>query len=498
MAHSPAVGQTRSDRDTPWAAPGEENIADEACSCHGIAGGRAHHRRPGCLGSLRALHRQAVEPGDEGLGESSFDLRPCVVILGAGFAGLWALRRLAQVPVDVLLIDRQNYHTFLPLLYQVAAAELEPEEIAYPVRSVLRTMPNAQFLMAEVRHIDLAARRVEVADRAVPYDFLVVALGSITHFYGVPGAAEHAFPLKTLDHGVDLRSHILTCFERAVHEPDTVRRRRALAFAIVGGGPTGVEFAGALAELIHGPLTKDYPSLDIREIRVVLVEALDSLLPGLPQRLRDYALSRLRSMGVQVLLQSPVTRVTADSLHLRDGAVVLTETVVWTAGVRGDPLAQAWGLPAGRGGRVTVRPSLQSPGYAEVYVVGDLANVEAESHPLPMIAPVAIQQGEAAAQNILRQVRGATPVPFRYRDRGTMVAIGRNAAVAEFRGRAFTGFSAWVLWLSVHLFNLIGFRNRLLVLINWAWDYFFFERAVRLIVPSEAAKARPDLLDATP
>ena len=411
--------------------------------------------------------------------------RPRVVIVGAGFGGLWALRTLAKAPVEVSLVDRNNYHTFLPLLYQVAAAEIEPEEITYPVRSLLRKLRNATFLMARVLEVDWEARVVNTDEAPIPYDFLILAIGSTPHFFGVPGAAEHGYVLKTLEQGIALRNHILCCFERAVHEPDAKQRRRMLTFTIVGGGATGVEFAGALAELIRGPLVRDYPKLDFREVQVVILEAAESLLPGLPERLRNYAHTRLRQVGVDVRLRAMVSRITREAVHLKDGTIIASESAVLTAGVRGDPLAEAWGLPTTRSGRVAVLATLQVPERPEVYVIGDIAYVKENEGPLPMIAPVAIQQGMAAAQNMIRQMTGREPVPFRYRDRGTMVTIGRNAAVAHLSGLAFTGFPAWVLWLSVHLFNLIGFRNRLFVLINWAWDYFFYERAVRLILPSE-------------
>ncbi len=411
--------------------------------------------------------------------------RPRVVIMGAGFGGLWAARALAQFPVDVLLIDRNNYHTFLPLLYQVAAAELGPEDIVYPVRSILRRLPNADFALAEVSKVDFRARWVETDGTSIPYDYLILAAGSTTHFFGVPGGAEHAFPLKTLEQGIRLRNHILTCFERAAKSGSAEARRRLLTFVIVGGGPTGVEFAGALAELLRRPLVQDFPRLDFREARVVLLEAAESLLPGLAERLRAYALARLRRMGVEVLLKAAVDRVTGQAAHLKDGSTLPSETVVWTAGVRGHPLAETWGLPTVRSGRVATLPTLQVEGHAEIYVIGDLANFEEGGRPLPMIAPVAIQQGRAAAENIKRQVSGQAPLPFHYRDRGAMATIGRNAAVAYLAGQAFTGFPAWLIWLGVHLFNLIGFRNRIIVLINWAWDYFLYERAVRLVLPSE-------------
>jgi len=415
-----------------------------------------------------------------------------VAIVGAGFGGLWAARTLARSPVDVSLVDRNNHHTFLPLLYQVAAAELEPEDIAYPVRSILRKWQNVRFILAEVKGIDHDGRLLETNGPPIAYDFLLLATGSLSQFFSVPGAAESTFPLKTLQEGVVLRNQILCCFERAAQEKDPERRRRLLTFAVIGGGPTGVEFAGALAELIRRPLVKDFPTLDFREARVVLLEAAEELLPGLPERLQTYTLARLRGMGVEVHLRARVSQVTNEVVRLQDGAVFPAQTVVWTAGVRGDSLAHECGLTALPNGRVPVLPTLQAPGHPEVYVIGDLAHLEEGGCPLPMIAPVAIQQGVAAARNIVRQVAGQSPVPFRYRDPGTMVTIGRNAAVVRLRGRSFTGFPAWILWLVVHISKLIGFRNRLVVLINWAWDYLFYERAVRLILPVGGAAVSGD------
>lgn len=424
--------------------------------------------------------------------------RPRVVIVGAGFGGLWAARHLARAPADVLLIDRNNFHTFLPLLYQVAAAELEAPAIVYPVRAILRRLPNVDFAMAEVAGLDLDGRRVLTENGPIPYDYLVVATGSATHYFNVPGAQEHAFPLKTLQQAIALRNHIVARFERAAQEADPARQRRALTFVIVGGGATGVEFAGALAELIHGPLRRDYPRLDLSEVSVIVVEATDSLLAGLPAKLGRYAARRLRKMGIAVRLGAPVTRVRRDAVELADGTAIATETVVWTAGVRGDPAAERWGLPAGRGGRVPVQPTLQVPAHPEVYVIGDLAYLEDGGAPLPMVAPVATQQGRHVARNILRQISGRPPEPFAYRDPGMLATIGRNAAVAHLRGFALTGFPAWVLWLAIHIVKLIGFRNRLVVLINWAWDYLFYERAVRLVLPLKPAPVREVVEEALP
>ena len=408
---------------------------------------------------------------------------PNVVIVGAGFGGLWAARALAHRPFNVTLIDRNNYHTFLPLLYQVAAAELEPEQIIYPVRSILRPWPNVGFLMAEVSRIDFAARVVQTYTGPVSYDYLILAAGSTTNFFGVQGA-EHAYPLKSLDEAIRLRNHILCCFERAVSLPEPGRRRQALSFAIVGGGPTGVEFAGALAELLRGPLRKDYSKLGLSDSKVALFEAAESLLVGLPKRLGDYAFDRLRRMGVEVRLSATVSRIEPDALHLKDGQVVPAGTVVWTAGVRGERSAAAWGLPVDRGGRVPVEATLQLAGHPEIYVLGDLARFEQDGRPLPMVASVAIQQATTAARNIHRQSTKQPLLPFRFRDPGMMATIGRNAAVAHFAGLSITGFPAWLAWLGVHLVKLIGFRNRLMVLTNWAWDYFLYERAVRLILPT--------------
>jgi len=418
--------------------------------------------------------------------------RPRVVIVGGGFGGLWAARTLAKAPVHVVVVDRNNYHTFFPLLYQVAAAELEPEEIAYPVRGILRKIPNVQFAMAEVKEIDFEKQLVATDGPSFVYDFLILATGSTSHFFGVPGAAEHAFPLRTMDQALALRNHILYCFEQAVQERDPERRRRLLTFSIVGGGPTGVEFAGALAELVFRPLKRDYPALNFQEVEVILLEAGERLLPAFPQTFGEYARTRLGKKRIRVDLQAVVTRVAPGAVYLEDGRGIATETVVWTAGVRGDPCGEVTGLPTTRNDRITVLPTLQVPDYPKVYVVGDLAYLEETGSPLPMVAPVAIQQGTVAAKNILRRLSGEPPHPFHYRDRGMMATIGRNAAVAYLLNRwPLTGFPAWLLWMALHLFYLIGFRNRIFVMVNWAWDYFFYERAVRLIFSRTWSTASP-------
>ncbi len=408
-----------------------------------------------------------------------------VVILGAGFGGLWAAKTLAHTSADVTLVDHQNYHVFIPLLYQVAAAELEPEEIAYPLRNIFRKTPNIRFAMARATHIDLTKRMVVASGREIPYDFLILAIGSGSNFFGVPGADDFAFPLKTLEQAVSLRNHILKSFERAELEPDFKKRQQLLTFAIVGGGRTGVEFAGALVELIRGPMRKDYRNIDFQEPHVILCHSRERLIPDLPEPLSNYALERLQRMGVEVRLGSRVSRVTAEAVYHQENEAIPTATVVWTAGVQGKPDIAGWGLPTTKGGQISVLPTLQVPEHPEIYAIGDVAYREKDGHPLPMVATVAIQEGVSAARNIRLQIEGRPPIAFHYRDPGSMATVGRNAAIAHISGISLKGFSAWILWLLVHLFKLIGFRNRLFVMVNWALDYFLYERTVRLILPNE-------------
>lgn len=408
---------------------------------------------------------------------------PKVVIAGAGFAGLWAARALAGAPVRTLLLDANNFHTFQPLLYQVATAGIEPEAITYPVRGVLRNLPNAQFLLTRIESVDADKKVLLTGTGPVPYDYLILATGAQTAYLAIPGAADHSFSLKNIDEAVHLRNHILCCFERAVHENDASARTALLTFAVVGGGATGVEFAGAIAELIHGPVLRDYPQIRREEIRLFLVEYSGRLLNGLPAGLGEYARKRLEKMGVAVRLNQEVVRVAPDGLYFRSGEIIRATTVSWLAGVSG--CAPESGLPRHpRNRRVAVGPTLQVERYPEIFVAGDLSLPGTEGAGFPMVAPVAIEQGIAAAENIRRLIAGKAPQPFRYRDKGTMVTIGRNAAVAKIGKLTFTGFPAWMIWLLLHLVKLIGFRSRLIVLINWAWDYLFVDRAVRLILPS--------------
>jgi len=404
-----------------------------------------------------------------------------VVIVGAGFGGLRAARALRRAPVQVVLLDRNNYHLFQPLLYQVATAGLEPDQIAKPVRAILRGQKNFDFRMVEVSGVDFNGRRLQTSAGPIAYDFLVLAHGGETNFFGQGGVQTHGLSLKDVSDAVEIRNHVLTCFEQAMLEPDPERRRARLTFVVVGGGPTGVEMAGALSELIRLVLVKDYPRLNIKDVRILLLEATDKLLTAMPERLREAAGRTLWRKWIEVRFSASVADFDGERVRLKSGEVIPTHTVIWAAGVKAGSLNATLGLAAGRQGRIAVEPTLQVPGHPEVYLIGDASYVEENGAPLPMVAPVAIQMAEVAAQNIVRTVRGKPLQAFRYRDQGTLATIGRNAAVAHVFGLQLSGFPAWVMWLVVHIIQLIGFRNKLFVLLNWAWDYFFYERAVRLI-----------------
>jgi len=404
-----------------------------------------------------------------------------VVIVGAGFGGLRAARALKRAPVDVVLVDRHNYHLFQPLLYQVATAGLEPESIARPVRAILRRQQHFEFRMAEMTGLDVAARRVLTSGGAIPYDYLILALGGETNFFGLQRIRAHAFDLKDTSGAVAIRNDVLRCFERGVLEGDAEQRRALLTFVIVGGGPTGVEMAGALSELIRLVLVKDYPRLNIKDVRVLLLEAADRLLGAMPPRLSAAAERTLWRKHVEVRFGATVQDYDGERVALKGGEVIPARTLIWAAGAQAVSLVARLGLPTARQGRVVVEPTLQLPEHPEVFVIGDAAYVESGGQPLPMMAPVAIQMAETAAANVARHLRSEAPAAFRYRDPGSLATIGRNAAVAYIRGLAFKWFVAWVVWLVVHILQLIGFRNKLFVLLNWAWDYFFYERASRLI-----------------
>ena len=401
--------------------------------------------------------------------------------MGAGFGGLNVARALRRAPVNVVLLDRNNYHLFQPLLYQVATAGLEPEQIAKPVRAILRGQRNLDFRMMEVSGVDFAQRRVETDAGPLSYDFLVLSPGGETNFFGLEAIEEHGFGLKDIPDAIAIRNHVLTCFEHAMLEPDPERRRARLTFIVVGGGPTGVEMAGALSELIRLVLVKDYPRLNIKDVRILLLEATDRLLAAMPERLREAAGRTLWRKWIEVRFSAAVADFDGERVLLKSGEVIPAHTVIWAAGVRASGLNHRLGLPSGRQGRIPVEATLQVQNHPEVYIIGDAAYREENGEPLPMVAPVAIQMGESVARNIARALRGEPLEPFRYRDQGTLATIGRNAAVAHVLGLNWSGFPAWVMWLVIHIIQLIGFRNKLFVLLNWAWDYFFYERAARLI-----------------
>jgi NADH dehydrogenase len=418
------------------------------------------------------------------------DNRPTVVIIGAGFAGINAAKALRNAPVQVVMIDRNNHHLFQPLLYQVATAAIAPSEIAYPVRAIFRKQKNFKFRLAEVEGIDFETRRVHTSAGEAPYDYLILAVGGQTHFFGLDSVARYGFDLKDLADALDLRGHILRQFERASQATDPAELQALRTFAVVGGGPTGVECSGALSELTRLVLAKDFPEVDFNQVRVMLLEASDRLLAGFPEELARAAAETLKKKGVEVRFGASVADYDGAHIKLQSGERLPAGTLVWAAGVRAESLVERLGLPQRRQGRVLVEPTLQAPGHPEVFVVGDAAYMEAGGEPLPMMAPVAIQQGKTAARNILNLLSGAPLERFKYRDPGSLATIGRNAAVARIRGYQFSGFAAWVVWLAVHLFWLIGFRNRLLVLINWAWDYFLYERGVRWIPPQKSPSGR--------
>ena len=408
--------------------------------------------------------------------------RPSVVIVGAGFGGLRVARGLRRAPLDVTVLDRHNYHTFVPLLYQVATAGLEPEEIAQPIRRILHDAHNIRFRLATVTGVDLERRAVITNVGEVGYDYLVLAAGSVTNYFGLDSVAQATCALRDLDDAERLRDRILCALETASAESDPERRRQLMTIIVVGGGPTGMELAGALAELRRHVLPRDYPELDLSSGRTLLLEATDRLLPGMPAGLQARAQDKLRALGVEIRLQAPVADADEGGVTLRSGERLAAGAVAWVAGMRAAPLAEALATTRGAGGRLVVTPTLQLPDHPEVYAIGDMAHVgNPDARPHPMVAPVAIQQGELVAENILRQMAGKEGKLFAYKDRGTMATIGRRAAVAHIFGLQLNGFVAWLIWLTVHLVWLIGFRNRMLVLINWAWNYLTYERAVRLI-----------------
>ena len=407
---------------------------------------------------------------------------PHVVIVGAGFGGLETAQKLAHAPVQITLIDRHNYHLFQPLLYQIAIAGLVPSQIAYPLRTIFRHQKNLTFQMGEVTSIDFNARYVRTNGSVIAYDYLVLAIGGQTNFFGVTGAEENGFQLKSIESATGTRNHLLRMLEQASREVEVEKRKALLTFVVIGAGPTGVETAGALAELIRHVMTKDYPAMDLKDVRVILLEATGNVMATYPPELRKATMKLLENKGVEIMLNTRLIDYNGQTITLADEKQINTYTVIWTAGVRSAELTDRLGVQQAASRRVRVDPTLQLPQHPEVFIIGDAAYLEdGQGQPLPMLATVAQQEAKFAARNIQKLLKDETLEPFQYKDPGLLATIGRNAAVARIWGLSFSGFIAWMIWVWLHIFRLIGFRNRLAVLINWAWDYVFYDNQVRLI-----------------
>lgn len=403
-----------------------------------------------------------------------------VVVIGAGFGGLAAARALGKMPVRLTVLDRRNYHLFQPLLYQVATAALNPSDIAAPIRSIVGRQKNTTVLLGEVSRIDPAAGIVLVDGARIPYDFLIVAAGTSDSYFGHDEWRPFAPGLKTVEDALEMRRRILVAFERAEWESNATARRELLTFVIVGGGPTGVELAGALAEIARHSLARDFRDIDPAQATVILLEAAERLLPAFPPDLSRKAADQLASLGVVVRVGTRVTKIEPEAVWLGDERIG-ARTALWAAGVAASPLASSLDAALDRQGRVRVLPDLTVPGHPEIFVVGDLAALEENGKPVPGLAPAAMQEGRHAAANVRNAIEGKPLLPFHYVDKGTLATIGRAAAVADIRGWKISGFFAWIAWLGIHIFSLIGFRNRLLVMIEWAWAYVTWQRGARLI-----------------
>jgi NADH dehydrogenase len=425
---------------------------------------------------------------------------PRVAIVGAGFGGLSAARSLAGVEVEVTIYDRLNYHLFQPLLYQVAMAGLSANEIAVPIRSILWRQPNVDVVLAEVTDIDVASRQLVLGDGTrEPYDYLIVAAGAHTNYYGHNDWAGVAVGLKDLDDALEVRRRVLLAFEAADREMDPVARRALMTFVIVGAGPTGVELAGAIADLSRDIISRDFHHIDPSMTRVVIVERASRVLTPFSERLADSAADQLRELGVEIRTGVEVTAIDDEGVRVGD-ETILSRTVLWTAGVRPSPLAAHLGVTLDRAGRVPVEPDCSLPGHPEVFVIGDMAVFvpAGETAPLPGVSPVAIQMGRSVAANIRRTIAGKPRVAFKYFDKGMMATIGRGRAIAQLRGIGLTRGIAFLTWAFVHLWFLIGFRNRLVVFLDWIWSYLMSKHGARLITgrhlapPRLAARPRAD------
>jgi NADH dehydrogenase len=405
---------------------------------------------------------------------------PHVVIIGGGFGGLYAARTLDGAPVRVTLVDRRNYHLFQPLLYQVASAALNPSDIASPIRAILNRQRNTEVILGEATSIDVANKRVILADGELAYDYLVVATGATHSYFNHPEWERDAPGLKTIEDALEIRRRVLLAFEHAERESDPARQRAWLTFVVVGAGPTGVELAGALSEIARQTMLRDFRHIDPQSARVILVEGRDRVLPPYPPSLSAKAQRQLEHLGVEVLTRGTVTSLNDSEVCVGEMSIA-AKTVLWAAGVQASPLAASLGVPLDRAGRVLVEPDLSIPGHPEVFVIGDLAAVKQKDGALvPGVAPAAIQEGVY----IGKRIAGKKHDPFRYRDKGSLATIGRAAAVADFGFFKLSGFLAWIAWLTIHIFFLIGFRNRFLVITQWAWAYLTYQRGARLITGS--------------
>jgi NADH:ubiquinone reductase (H+-translocating) len=410
---------------------------------------------------------------------------PHVVVVGGGFGGLWAARALRDAPVRITLVDRGNHHLFQPLLYQVATAGLSAPNIAAPLRHILRRQKNVTVLLGEVDGIAPDAKQVRLADgRTLDYDHLLLASGATHAYFGHDDWAAHAPGLKTLDDALEIRRRILTAFERAEAEDDAAKREAWLTFAIVGGGPTGVELAGTLAEIARHTLHGEFRRADPRKARVLLLEAGPRVLASFPESLSEKARTQLQKLGVEVRTGVPVAAIDGEGVQLGEERIA-ARTVLWAAGVAASPLARDLGVPLDRAGRVIVQPDLSVPGHPEIFVAGDLASLQYDGKPVPGVAPAAKQMGRHVAQAIRARLQGRAPATFRYRDFGNLATIGRMAAVVDLHGFRFSGLLAWWFWLAAHVFFLIGFRNRMVVMIDWAQAYWSYQRSARIILGAD-------------
>jgi NADH dehydrogenase len=425
-------------------------------------------------------------------------MEPRVIIIGGGFGGLRAAKALGRSDrVQVTVLDRKNHHLFQPLLYQVATAELNPSDIASPIRQILAPYKNVRVHMEIATGIDLAAKCVITDADRHPYDYLILAAGASHSYFGHKEWEELAPGLKTVEHALEIRRRILTAFELAEKTADAKEQARLLTFVIIGGGPTGVEMAGAVSELARSILTREFRNVNQRLVRVVLIQGADRLLPQFAPVLSAKAKDALNRKGVEVKLDMLAKEITPQGVRL-DSEFIATQTVIWAAGVKPSPLNRLLGSPLDKEGRVVVNPDLSLPGHPEVFVIGDQARFDTPAGPLPGLAPVAMQQGTHAAANILRDLEKAPRKPFRYLDKGTMAVIGRSYAVTDFHGLRIGGFFAWLMWLFVHIMYLVGHRNRIKVLMSWAWSYLTFNRGARLITLHAWRESDPDLIPGMP